>query len=150
MNDRQAISIVYDKYASAVYGFILRMLKSPEKAEAVLEQTFLKVLDEIHTYKGHLSLFSRIMILARQTARESQVQDAERHRTTSNFEPLVGLSMLKSMDSECGEVIVCMCFYGQTLNETALALNLPIEKVMKHLRCGSNKLNDSLNKEVKL
>lgn len=150
MDDREAISIVYDKYASAVYGVILRMLKSPEKAESVLEQTFLKIFKDIHTYQGHLSLLGQIMIIARQTARESQLQDTERHLTTSKLEPLMGISMLESMDSECREVIVRLCYRSHTLHETALALNLPIERVTEQLRCGLSKLNGHFNKKVKL
>lgn len=55
--DRGALSQLYDMYNAALYGVVLRIVQSPELAQQVLQDTFLKVWKNSASYdstKGRL------------------------------------------------------------------------------------------------
>ncbi|HVG42800.1 MAG TPA: sigma factor [Chitinophagaceae bacterium] len=57
LKDTAVYSCLYDKYAPALYGVILKLTPNDHVANGILEKSFLKIWDELHDYdvsKGRL------------------------------------------------------------------------------------------------
>ena len=81
----KAISDLYDQYSPALYGIILRIIKSHAKAEAILENTFLKILEEIDTYNKITTFFTWMCSIARRLAVESVTRNIPEKGITDEF-----------------------------------------------------------------
>lgn len=67
--NQQGVSALYDKYASVVYGLIYRIIGRKDFAENALQDTFLKVWQNIETYDVSKGRFlSWILKIARNAA----------------------------------------------------------------------------------
>ena len=68
-NDREAFEYLYDRYSSALYGIILRIVKDEERAADVMQDAFLKIWKNIASYNAEKgTLFTWILNVARNTA----------------------------------------------------------------------------------
>ena len=81
----KAISDLYDQYSPALYGMILRIVKSHSKAEAIVEHTFLKILEEIDTYRKLTTFFTWMCSIARRLAAESVTSNIPRMEAQMNL-----------------------------------------------------------------
>lgn len=50
--DREALAQVYRSYRDNVYRICLRMVRNPSDAEDLTQETFLRVINKIHTFRG--------------------------------------------------------------------------------------------------
>lgn len=50
--DREALAQVYGSYRENVYRICLRMVRNPSDAEDLTQETFLRVIKKIHTFRG--------------------------------------------------------------------------------------------------
>ncbi len=67
--DKRALSLLYDAYSPALYGVILRIVKSNLVAEDVLQVCFLKIWTNFHSYDSTRGrLFTWLINIARHAA----------------------------------------------------------------------------------
>jgi len=60
--DQDSVSELYDKYAPALYGRIIKVVKQKEIAEKILERVFINALvDKNVKQSNHLSLFTALL-----------------------------------------------------------------------------------------
>ena len=60
--DAKAFSEVYDKYAPALYGRIIQVVKQKEIAEKILERVFINALvDKNVKQSNHITLFTSLI-----------------------------------------------------------------------------------------
>ena len=60
--DAVSFSELYDKYAPALYGRIIQVVKQKEMAEKILERVFINALvDKNVKQSGHISLFTSLI-----------------------------------------------------------------------------------------
>lgn len=60
--DMESISALYDKYAPALYGRIIQVVKQKEIAEKILEKVFINALvDKNVKQHEHLTLFTSLL-----------------------------------------------------------------------------------------
>jgi RNA polymerase sigma-70 factor (ECF subfamily) len=50
--DQAALAAIFDLYAPAIYGYILRLCQSPEQADQIVGDVFSKLLDKLADGKG--------------------------------------------------------------------------------------------------
>lgn len=50
--DREALAQLYQAYRDNVYRICLRMVRNPSDAEDLVQETFLRVINKIHTFRG--------------------------------------------------------------------------------------------------
>ena len=91
--DERGFSILYDNYSSALYGVVLKIVRSEEVAADVMQDAFVKIWKNIEAYnrtKG--TLFTWILNVARNTAidriRSQEFQNSQRNQdldTSINF-----------------------------------------------------------------
>jgi RNA polymerase sigma-70 factor (ECF subfamily) len=79
--DLEALEALYRAFETPVYNLALRMLRSPEDAEDVLQETFLEVVRSIKQYRGEGHLWGWIRQIAASKAlmriRRNQVRATE-------------------------------------------------------------------------
>ncbi|HYT05913.1 MAG TPA: sigma-70 family RNA polymerase sigma factor [Gemmatimonadales bacterium] len=79
--DLDALEALYRAFETPVYNLALRILRSPEDAEDVLQETFLEVVRSIRRYRGEGHLWGWIRQIAGSKAlmriRRNQVRETE-------------------------------------------------------------------------
>jgi RNA polymerase sigma factor (sigma-70 family) len=79
--DLEALEALYRAFETQVYNLARRILRSPEEAEDVLQETFLEVVKSIRAYRGDGSLWGWIRKIAASKAlmhiRRERVRAAE-------------------------------------------------------------------------
>src|SRR6266702_2087682 len=79
--DLDALEALYRAFETPVYNLALRILRSPEDAEDVLQETFLEVVRSIRRYRGEGHLWGWIRQIAGSKAlmriRRIQVRETE-------------------------------------------------------------------------
>ena len=79
--DLEALEALYRAFETHVYNLVLRMLRTPEDAEDVLQETFLEVVRSIKQYRGEGHLWGWIKRIAASKAlmriRRNQVRATE-------------------------------------------------------------------------
>ena len=66
--DAAAFAEVYDRYASAVFGFLQRFVRDRAAAEDLVQQTFLRMHESRDAFDAHLNLRTWIFTIARRLA----------------------------------------------------------------------------------
>ncbi len=155
--EREAIGVLYDRYASALYGVIVRILRSEELAEDVLQETFVKVwknIDSYDTSKGRLFtwLINIARNLALDTIKSRSFRNAQQNQDIDNIVNAVdarqnvsynpdhiGLrELLDRLTPEYREIVDLIYFEGYTHTEAAEQLSLPLGTVKTRLRAAIN------------
>jgi DNA-directed RNA polymerase specialized sigma24 family protein len=136
--NERAVSTLYDQYAPPLYGIISRMIPSDQQAEAVLEGTFLAILEEIHTYRDQTHLFTWMVQIARTVAR----QNATASGAVAIPDPEKHPHIIEGMDPSSREVMMRLCCRGSTVSETAQALGIPVSEVRTLLKSAFRHINN--------
>ena len=146
------MTIFYDKYSSALYGVILRIVKKEETAEDVLQEAMVKIWHSFPSYdatKGRL--FTWVMnvsrnlaidkIRSRQYRVSSRTQPIEesaalRQAAEPSFRPEhIGLQeMTRQLNPDQQQIVDLLYFGGFTQSEVAEELNLPLGTVKTRAR----------------
>jgi RNA polymerase sigma-70 factor (ECF subfamily) len=154
--DQGAISALYDAYSGALYGVVLRIVQTPELAQQVLQDTFLKAWRYGAQYdetKGRL--FTWLLNIARNTAidatRSAHFKNAKR---TSNLDQVVAQAgndtinpdhvgireVVAKMDEKYRSLIEMIYFKGYTQEEVAEESGIPLGTVKTRIRYAINEL----------
>lgn len=59
------LETMYQNYARKVYGYLLSLCGQPDLAEDLMQETFLKAAERIHTFHGESSLSTWLCSIAR-------------------------------------------------------------------------------------
>ncbi len=62
--DRAAISELVNTYSERIYNLALRILRNREDAEDVLQETFITVIEKIHSFDGRSGFFTWVYRIA--------------------------------------------------------------------------------------
>ncbi len=156
--DKNALGQVYDRYGAALYGVVLRIVQSPEVAEEVVQDVFVKIYRNIGSYdeaKGRFSTWA--LNIARNAAIDSTrtSEHRNRHKTepfdflvyqqahpsTTNPVETIGLrELVGKLDEKYRRVIDLAYFQGFTQTEIEQAMNIPIGTVKTRLRLAIKEL----------
>ena len=67
--DEKALSLLYDNYSEVLYGVCFQILKDSSAAEDALQESFIKIWKNSHTYdQKKAKLFTWILRITRNTA----------------------------------------------------------------------------------
>lgn len=152
----KAISDLYDKYSPALYGIILRIIKSHAKAEAILENTFLKILEEIDTYNKITTFFTWMCSIARRLAVENVTRNIPEKGNTDEFKMESQLilkdyeTLTEGMEIDSKEVLNLVYIEGHSLYETSRRLGMPLEKVKSQMKIAFGHMNKMLQADKKI
>ena len=148
--DQAVIGDLYDAYGGALYGVVVRIVQSPELAEQVLQDTFLKVWRNATGYdatKGRL--FTWLVNIARNTAIDAtrSAQFRQRQKTDSietlvhspgghtlNPDHIGVREIVGRLDEKYRLLIELMYFQGYTQEEAAEETGIPLGTIKTRLR----------------
>ena len=152
--DRSAVGVLYDRYATALYGVIIRVVRSEEIAEDLLQETFIRIWTSFGSYddaKGRL--FTWMMRVARNMALDkvkskeyrnsrqnheldSLVPQVDRESSVSYDPDQVGLQEIirSSLTPEYERLVRLIYFQGYTQAEASEELGIPLGTVKTRLR----------------
>ncbi|MBA2561428.1 MAG: sigma-70 family RNA polymerase sigma factor [Chitinophagaceae bacterium] len=146
----QAYHYFYDKYAPALYGFILQIVKDEEIGNDVLQDIFTTIWFKIDSYDPHKEkLFSWMLKIARnaaidqtrskhypQTLKQRPITGKETaypvgHSAMDNYGLIKPIQKLK----EENRMLIDLCFYrGFSQDQIAKTLSIPLGLVKTKIR----------------
>lgn len=157
--DRQAIGVLYDNYASALYGIIHRIVGTEELAEDLLQDAYAKIWQNFALYDSDKGkLFTWMARLVRNLAIDAvKSKDFRNTRKNQEFESVVHLvdretSVESSIDGiglselvgtlrpEQRIIVDLIYFRGLTHTEAAEELGLPLGTVKTRIRAAINEM----------
>jgi RNA polymerase sigma-70 factor, ECF subfamily len=151
--DERGFSILYDNYSSALYGVILKIVRTEEIAADVLQDAFVKIWKNIEGYnrtKG--TLFTWMLNVARNTAidkiRSQDFQNSQRNQdldstveiidnqASSQFDiDAIGLKkVVENLRPEHRQMIDLLYFQGYTQAEVAEEFSIPLGTVKTRVK----------------
>ncbi len=151
-----AISLLYDNYAPALFGVIIKVVRSHEVAEQVLQDTFVKVWKNSAGYdRSKGKLFTWLINIARNTAIDATRTSYYKHFSkTEDIDTLfavksdteihpehIGLQQIvETLDDKYRILIEKIYFEGYTQKEIEEELGIPLGTVKTRLRYAINEL----------
>lgn len=137
--NQQSFGLLYDKYAPALLGIIIRIANNQRKAEEILSHVFVKVWNQIASFNSsNTSLFSWLIQLTRQTAFDeikaeqtknsadnNSVYKAAKNASGSNL-PLSRKNSLSSFE--------LIYYKGLNFTEAASALQITVTELTNNLK----------------
>ncbi len=163
--DKSAVSLLYERYAAALYGVICRLITNEEIAKETLQDVFVKIWNNGDKYdadKGRL--FTWMVQLTRNVAidtlRSSQFKKSGKTETlpdsVSNSARLSEEQQMKDpalrrIVSHLGEqnrlIIELLYFKDYTQKEVSEELNIPLGTVKSRVRKAIMQLREMLGNE---
>jgi RNA polymerase sigma-70 factor (ECF subfamily) len=157
--NERALRYLYDNYARALQGVIFRIVQSEEITEELLQETFVKVWQNIGSYdaaKGKLYtwLLNIARNLAIDKARSSEFKFSQQTQNIENsvssinreyqteFDPghIDVKEIVDRLRPEQKELIDLIYFYGYTQAEAAKKLKMPLGTVKTRVRTAVSEL----------
>jgi RNA polymerase sigma-70 factor, ECF subfamily len=146
----QGISMLYDKYSSALFSAILRVVRAKEIAEEVLQDTFTKAWRHIDSYdvtKGRLYTWllniarngaidaTRTKNFGRQNDPLDTVKSIDNQLITSFNTDTIGVKNLTEQLTHEHKILIDLIYFeGFTQAEAAEHLSMPIGTIKTRLR----------------
>ncbi|MEL6923453.1 MAG: sigma-70 family RNA polymerase sigma factor [Bacteroidota bacterium] len=155
--DKRAIAIIYDQYAPSLYGVIVRIVRSEELAEDVLQEAFIKIWKSAERYDaGKARLFTWLLNIARNAAIDATRSAHFKHTTTNgdgsyingHHQPSTEINVnhigvkkiVNGLEGKYREVIDLIYFGGYTQAEVAETLNIPLGTVKTRVKIAMREL----------
>jgi RNA polymerase sigma-70 factor, ECF subfamily len=161
--DADSFARLYDHYSTRLYSLAVQMVKSPEMAGEVLQDTFVDLWKTAHRYDpAKSSLFSwMVMILRRKAIDQMRFEsnripgpieavDQEKETQVATNSPALEAAQreetnlirqsLSALPAEQRDALSLAFFDGMTHEEVATHLNLPVGTIKSRIRLGLNKL----------
>lgn len=156
--DDQAISLLYDTYAPALYGIILKIVHSEEVAQDVLQESFIKAWKNGSRYESSKgTLFTWLLNIARNTAidktrsasfrQNGKIQGLDKsvynnislsHQQNPDH---IGLkTIVDGLEEKYRIIIELVYFKGYTQQEVVECLGIPLGTVKSRVRIALREL----------
>jgi len=128
---KEAFSYLYDNYSSALYGAALKMLKTEEEAEDVLQEAFLKIWRFIGKYNSEKGrLYTWMLNILRNTAIDKLRKENKMQKVSIQKVP----ELVQKLPVEQQQIINYLYFGGYTQQEVSDELDIPLGTVKTRAR----------------
>jgi RNA polymerase sigma-70 factor, ECF subfamily len=156
---RQALETLFERYRDAIWRFFARRLRETGRAEELLQDVFVAVLENARRYEPRAAFRSYLFGIA------FNLLKAERRRTGHQPGPIAGdmaaaaadpdstmwvRRALDALDADYREVVMLREYEGLTYQEIAELLHLPINTVRSRLFRARMGLKDALSRVTPL
>lgn len=153
----RVLSKLYDDYAGALYGVIIRICKNESQAQDVLQETFVKIWENANKYDpGKGKFYTWAYRIARNTSLNAlrnpspliQSDDlsvysnkAEQEEEKINLQELKG--SLKQLDAHHQKALELIYFQGLTHREAHKEMDVPLGTFKSYVQQALKKLRDA-------
>ncbi|MEO0571552.1 MAG: RNA polymerase sigma factor [Bacteroidota bacterium] len=154
--DKDALYLLYDKYSGALFGVILRICQNQELAEDVLQETFLKIWEKIHSYNPNKGKFytwayriakNRALNSLRKSDKLIQNDDLSVIKDKSEAEDSYDLQTLNGalskLEPHHQQAISLVYFRGYTHREANEEMGVPLGTFKSYIRQAIQLLRES-------
>lgn len=170
--DKEALSLLVNKYSERIYNLALRILRNREEAEDVLQETFITVLEKLGSFDGRSSFFTWLYRIAtnaslmrlrkkklvyQQISDDPDFQESVESRVFVDWsqDPSVSLfdqetkikldGAINKLSDIYRSVFILRDIEGLSIKETSAILNISEENVKIRLRRARQYLRDILS-----
>ncbi len=160
--DEAALSQLYDAYAPAIYGVIIRMCKDEQHAQNILQDTFLTIWEKSHQFNPEKGKFytwayriakNKTLNFLRADKKLIQTEDLsvykdreEAVKTDTDFLQLKGC--LNQLEPHHKKALELVYFNGLTHREAHEEMNVPLGTFKSYIKQALKKLKLSYNKTM--
>lgn len=159
--DRQAMSAIFGETKTAVYGFVLSILKNSNDAEDVLQETYVKIWSTAERYKPMGKPMAWILTIAKNLSlsllrekskqadmpEENQLEDQSVSFSASTEDSIVLNAAMNKLSDEERQIVVLHAITGLKHVEIARLLSLPLSTVLSKYSRAKRKLKNILEEE---
>ncbi|MEO5929013.1 MAG: sigma-70 family RNA polymerase sigma factor [Candidatus Kapaibacterium sp.] len=151
--EKRALGILYDRYSTALYITVIRIVKTREWAEDVLQETFVKIWMHAGRFDpSRGKLYTWMISIARNLAidkvkskgfREGQMNQEigsvihiveQKCNTTFNSDKVLIRELVGGLNPRLKEIIELVYFQGYTQVEASTRLGIPVGTAKTRLR----------------
>jgi RNA polymerase sigma-70 factor (ECF subfamily) len=170
--DKAALAKLVNEYSARIYNLALRILRKKEDAEDILQETFLTVIEKLHTFDGRSSFFTWIYRIAtnaslmklrkkklvfQELKEDPEFQESVESRVFIDWsqDPSINLfdkevkikidEAVNKLSDIYRSVFVLRDIEGLSIKETSAILNITEENVKIRLRRARQFLRDHLS-----
>lgn len=170
--DKAALAELVNRYSERIYNLALRILRKREDAEDILQETFLTVIEKLHTFDGRSSFFTWVYRIAtnaslmklrkkkvifQELKEDPEFQESVESRVFVDWsqDPSINVfdkEVKQKIDEAIGKlsdiyrsVFVLRDMEGLSIKETSAILNITEENVKIRLRRARLYLRDYLS-----
>lgn len=156
--DKSSLTVLYDCMADQMYALAFSILKNPADAEDAMQETFLKVLQNIGTYRENgnarawlLSITRNVSIdILRSRKNTLSMDDPEMEAQAGEMPDVVerleigdALAALSQIDRQ---IVVLKAVSGMSFAEIGQIVELPVTAVQKRYQRARKKLMSHLQR----
>ena len=159
--DQEAFSKLYELYAAAIYGVILKICRSEEIAQEVLQDTFLTVWNKSDLYKEEkASFYTWIYRIARNKSLNA-IRDSEKHiiqkenlgvyiaeEEIEGDDSIAIKGSLEHLKPHHKKAIELVFFRGYTHREAYEEMGVPLGTFKSYIRQALKQLKENYQKAV--
>ncbi len=157
--DQRGFAILYDNYSAALYGVVLKIVRTEETAADVVQDAFVKIWRSIGSYeRSKGTLFTWILNVARNTAIDKlRSQDYQQSLQNQPLDDSVGMverenpietqvdalgvrSLVGRLKPEYRSIVELVYFQGYTQAEVAEELDVPLGTVKTRVKAALSHL----------
>ncbi|MEK3882488.1 RNA polymerase sigma factor SigY [Paenibacillus sp. PL2-23] len=157
--DIQSLSELLGQHYAFLYQYVLKLTMDKSKAEDITQETMLKAIEKIGTYRAKskfstwlIAIASRLVIdRARRSQRERKYVQEEGALRQLRYESLVrmnewpaALEALGQLDQQQRMTVLLKYYYGYSQEEIAEMLDIPLGTVKSRIHAGIQLLRKEL------
>jgi len=152
--DTTALTVIYDCMARQMFALSISILRNYADAEDAMQETFLKVIQSINTYRKNGNARAWLLSITRNTAidilRKKKDSVCIDDVTVISKQPndfaerIILDEALMSLEQEDREIIVLKIVSGMKFREISEVLGLPLTTVQKRYQRALEKLKTQL------
>lgn len=159
------LSLLYSNYSDSLYGIAFRVLNRHSFAEDAIQQSFLKIWNNIDQYDPNKStLFTWMVRIVKNTSidirrlksfqneEKSETLDVHVHTTERSHIDTDGIdtkAMIEGLDEKYAFVLEHLYLKGYTQRELSEEFDMPIGTIKTRVKKGIEILRSKLDKEKK-
>jgi RNA polymerase sigma-70 factor (ECF subfamily) len=156
---REAFETLFERHKDAVWRFYRRRLSEPSRAEELVQDVFLAVLQNARRYEPRASFRSYLFGIAFNTLKAERRRERVRPETIVDDVPGEGIDLeagiwvrraLAALEPDDREIVMLREYEGLSYHEIAALLHLPLNTVRSRLFRTRMKLRDTLSRESPL
>jgi len=162
--DEHALSKLYDKYAPAIYGVIIRMCKNEAQAQDLLQDTFMTVWEKSYQYNPDKGKFyTWIYRIAKNKAlnflrKPEQLIQNDDLSVYSNKEDEISIDLeylelngsIKKLENHHQKALMLVYFEGLTHREAHEKMSVPLGTFKSYIRQALKQLKEHYSKTLVL
>lgn len=157
--DMDALRRLYDAVGDKVYGFSLSLVRNPQDAEDVLQETFVRIHAHAKEYRPQGKPLAWIFTIARHLAMDKRRQQS---RTQPLVDPADAVdlsaiertehrilldSLLNHLSEEDRQILILHAVVGMKHREIASVMDRPLNTVLSRYRRALNRLRSIIKEE---